>query len=255
MAKDLNELLISLTPAPMPADAAPINTPHSTLLFKMERIKLPKVGGDPSKWTNFKNILESLVNDDPSTPKVQKFHLLRAVLEAEAFGLIENIMVAEENYNSAWNMLKNRDEDECGLIWTLLKALFSIKRIKGESFEEARRLYDQTSRACEQLAKIGRKVDQRDHLLIYFLVNKMDAETRKHNELYSDSATTFLTLDQIKVFLADRARLPSTASTTKTTQRYSAKAHLASTETKVVCPAFQQLHSLTFHFQVDVYKG
>ncbi|XP_015118538.1 uncharacterized protein LOC107042148 [Diachasma alloeum] len=204
------ELIHALNSNPPPAAAAP--QPSSSLPFKFEKIKLPRFNGESSKWINYRNLWLSTIQNDLNSSEVQKFHLLRASLDGEAFALIENI-----------------------------KGLFSIKKIKNELSDEVRCLYDETTRACEQLANIGRKVDQWNDLLVYLTVNKLDVETCKYFELHANSTKVFPTLDQIKKFLDDRAlrlsRMPVTPSNLKTHQKYTAKALHSSTEPKVVCPA------------------
>lgn len=145
-------------------------------------------------------------------------------------------------------MLQDRYEDEGGLVWAHLRTLFSVKRMKNESHEEVRRLFDQTTRVCEALKNLGRQVSHWSDLLVYLTVNKMDVETRKHFELHASTITKFPTFDQIKKFLEERAkrmsRMPIATTTSRSPAQWPAKAHHITQDTKVVCPLCTSNHLL-----------
>ncbi|XP_015122523.1 uncharacterized protein LOC107044954 [Diachasma alloeum] len=134
----LYETLEKLIPPPVILQAPVGDHTQEDSFFKLEKIKAPKFNGNISKWNNFKGIYGKLVHDNANLASIQKFFVLHACLEGEAFELIENIDVTSENYASAWKLLNDRYDDESRLIWTHLKDLFSIRKMKNETSDEAR---------------------------------------------------------------------------------------------------------------------
>ncbi|XP_049886600.1 uncharacterized protein LOC126381268 isoform X1 [Pectinophora gossypiella] len=71
---------------------------------KLPQLELPRFDGDIRQWPAFKNIFMASV-DDTDIPVVNKLQYLKSSLTGEAAILISSLLVTEENYTKAMEIL------------------------------------------------------------------------------------------------------------------------------------------------------
>ncbi|XP_064089957.1 uncharacterized protein LOC135203958 [Macrobrachium nipponense] len=78
---------------------------------KLPSLSLPEFEGIDGEWPPFWNVFESNVHSHPDLRAVDKFNYLKGCLKGEALALIKNILVTNENYLDAIDMLKKTYAD------------------------------------------------------------------------------------------------------------------------------------------------
>lgn len=147
--------------------------------LRLSRIPLPSFNGDYGFWISFRDQFQSMVDDQPNLPAVQKLFYLKASLQGEANNLLKHFQVNEANYGPAWNHLLERYENKRILINTQLKILFTQANITTETSYGIKKLLDTTNETLQQLNNLGVNSDSWDHLLIYMTVQRLPAETHQ----------------------------------------------------------------------------
>jgi len=101
--------------------------------LKLPRVNLPTFAGTFEEWIPFRNMFQSMIDNNTSLPNIQKMQYLISSLKGEARDVIGLLEVSDENYIEAWEMLKDRYDDS-GLIDRSILGLYSryqqsLKRI------------------------------------------------------------------------------------------------------------------------------
>lgn len=126
---------------PIPAQ---INTGNEQFVFKpavkLPTIELPKFEGDYELWIPFRDLFKSLIASSTTIPAVQKLHYLRSALTGEAAKVIANLEITNDNYEVAWNSLKQRYENKKLITHHLIQSLLDLPALPKESYVDLRKL-------------------------------------------------------------------------------------------------------------------
>lgn len=180
---------------------------------KLPRINLPDFFGQYDQWITFRDIFNSLINDNAVLSKIEKFHYLKACLKGEALQLIQSVKLCDANYDNAWKLLADRYENSKLIIHTHVRAIFDLQPVKSESYLHLRKLLDNFNKNVSALSALGQPTDTWDTLLIYILSSKLDPTTKRHYEEYvgkKDFSTNAPTTQGIINFIAERCNLLET---------------------------------------------
>lgn len=104
---------------------------------KLPEIKLPEFNGEYTKWLFFKNSFETTVHNDRGLSGPQKYQYLVGILSGEAHKVIEGF--SSENYEQAWQLLKNTYDNEMMIIDTHLDELFNFPIISKDDKADSMR--------------------------------------------------------------------------------------------------------------------
>ncbi|XP_071056302.1 uncharacterized protein [Onthophagus taurus] len=168
------------TEAPLIADTPMVQTVRvSSGSRHLPQIHLPTFDGDYANWSQYRDLFYSLVNDNADISDVEKLQYLKMSLVKEPAQLIKNLLVTSANFQRAWNLLIERYENRRVLIDAQLSILFSARSIRNESAYELKRLIGEVKESLGALESLGCPVNMWDHLLVYMLVRKLDAEIVK----------------------------------------------------------------------------
>lgn len=111
-------------------------------------------------------------------PAVQKFQQLKSCLRGEAEKLITNFSLTNENYESAWSLVKQRYDNPYELTRSHLRSLTPLSMCK-ETATDIRRLLNKTSSSIKPLCNLKRPVEHWDDLIVFLVTEKFDPETRR----------------------------------------------------------------------------
>jgi len=78
-------------------------------VIPLEKLSIPRFGGDPKQYTNFRNVFDIAVHDNTNLPPVLKFSYLKGYLEGEPLTLTSNLMLSDNNYTLAFTVLDKLD--------------------------------------------------------------------------------------------------------------------------------------------------
>ncbi|KAJ8940648.1 hypothetical protein NQ318_012731 [Aromia moschata] len=137
---------------------------------------------DQSGWQSFHDAFEALVNRDKSLSNTQKFMYLNSRLEGEAASITESLIVTDDNYVIAWDLLRNRYENKRAILNAHINALLDLPVIVKESHLGLRKLIDTFLKNLRALKNFGLATDTWDQLLINILTRKLDDLTKREWE-------------------------------------------------------------------------
>lgn len=100
---------------------------------RLPEIKIPVFGGKIDDWVQFRDLFVSLIHSNQQLTAVQKMHYLRASLTDAAARIISALDISANDYEVAWNLLKDRYENPNFLIKRHMSALLAINPLKKES--------------------------------------------------------------------------------------------------------------------------
>ncbi|XP_017891297.1 uncharacterized protein LOC108631691, partial [Ceratina calcarata] len=196
------------------AEASVSEQPHFAI--QLPRIVLPKFSGDYTDWENFKDIFESLVVNNDNLSNVQRLHYLKASLIDDAKLVLKNVSVTEANYNSAWELLKNRYDNPRIIINAHLQSFVDLPCLNSSSVKELRSLRDKTNDALTALKNLKRPVEHWDDLIVFILVQKLDKTSRKEWEFKLGDQNDNPTFKDLDSFLSARIRALEAVSSNET---------------------------------------
>lgn len=148
---------------------------------KLPALKLPDFNGDYSKWIQFSDTFKSIIHNNQTLTTTQKFYYLKSCLSGDAARVLDTLEASDANYNSAWDMLKERFENK-NIIVHNVKALFELPQVTKDSHASLRDLSDSVSQHLRALVSLGQPVDSWDSLIIYLCASKLDIASRNEWE-------------------------------------------------------------------------
>ncbi|XP_075158099.1 uncharacterized protein LOC142231374 [Haematobia irritans] len=155
---------------------------------RLPKISLPKFTGEYMEWISFRDIYFSLVHNNDSLTKIQKFYYLKGTLSGEAANLIKNISATDANYDSAWNILESRYHNKRIIVGNLIGKLFGIEKSDG-GYISIKNLLDSTQECLSSLRNLGMDTQSWDPIIIHLIGQKLDLQTRKEWEQSLRSST------------------------------------------------------------------
>ncbi|XP_025995820.2 uncharacterized protein LOC105202869 [Solenopsis invicta] len=173
--------------------------------LKLPRVNLPTFAGAFEEWMPFRNMFQSMIDNNTSLPKVQKMQYLISALRGEARDVVGSLEVAEENYIEAWEMLKERYDDPGLIIQKHIRALFDVPTIVKENHLLIRRLMDNVLKHLRALKALKRPTDYWDDLVIHLVTSRLDPKTSRAWEVTLKRGE-IPTLKQLTDFLAQHSK-------------------------------------------------
>ncbi|XP_039312391.1 uncharacterized protein LOC120359325 [Solenopsis invicta] len=186
---------------------------------KLPEIKLPEFSGEYIKWLFFKNSFETTIHNDRDLTGPQKFQYLIGVLTGEARKVIEGF--SNENYENAWQLLKNTYDNEMMIIETHLDALFNFQSItKDNKAESIRQLIWHIQTHKSSLKSLHQPVDHWDTIILHLSKKKLDyIEQRDWQDRAKDHTPQNMPkLDDFIAFLTERCHILRMLNQNKITQ-------------------------------------
>lgn len=215
----------------------------------LPQIKLPEFTGEYENWFSFYDTFKTLVDDDKGLNNIQKYHYLQASLKGEAADVIRSLLVSEENYPVALDLLKSRFENKKIIRRSHLKHIFDLPMVIRNSHTSLREFHDNFQKHFRSLKNLGLPVEQWDAILIYLLTSKLDHNTKQEWEIESNDSN-MPTIDSFVAFLSKKCQLlesmnnkPHTSSFNKKPIEYKNYVH-ASTNESIVCSLCKSNHFL-----------
>ncbi|XP_064117745.1 uncharacterized protein LOC135223170 [Macrobrachium nipponense] len=95
---------------------------------KLPSLSLPEFEGTDGEWPPFWDVFESNVHSRPDLRAVDKFITLKGCLKGEALTLIRNILVTNENYLDAIDLLKKTYANPEKIISSLICQLAGLPK-------------------------------------------------------------------------------------------------------------------------------
>ncbi|XP_036145895.1 uncharacterized protein LOC118646638 [Monomorium pharaonis] len=191
-----------------------INTPSNSsreFNVKLPIINLPVFSGHMEEWKRYADTFKTLIhNSDLSN--VQKHQYLVSSLSGAAARVVESIEISEQNYEIAWDLLKERYEDERAIRKRHVQCLFELPRVHRESSNAIRDLIDHVQKHLRILQSMKLPTESWGELIISLIEKNLDSATRKrweeHAEMHEELTTkTMIDFLQRRCQVLERAAL------------------------------------------------
>lgn len=175
----------------------------------MPTITLPKFDGKYEDWLSFEDSFKTLVHDNTKIQAVQKFNYLKSCLIGNAAQVIHSLSATTENYEIAWNLLRERYSNKRIIIQNHVKALFELQVMLKESASGLSTLIDTALRHIHVLRNLEQPVEGWDALLLHLIGSKVDKKTRVEWEKSLDGIEMPI-IEQYFKFLRNRCHVLET---------------------------------------------
>lgn len=183
-----------------------------TISVKLPALDLPKFSGSYNEYLQFFDTFKSLIEQNQSLSKVQKFYYLKSCLVGEAQKITQSLEVTEQNYDIALDLLKKRYENKRIIINSHLKSIFDLPSLTKENSHSLRTLLDTFLKDFRSLKNLGEPVENWSSILIYVLLSKLDFSSKREweNSIKDKHNIVLPTIDEFIDFLSSRCQLLET---------------------------------------------
>ena len=195
-----------LPPSSSAAPATSSSAPRgSGTQMRLPKLALPTFTGSYSEWTSFADLFTAAVDSNTSLTDSEKLNYLKACVKGDAAKLISTITITDANYKLASKLLRDRYDNKRCIVQAHLQAIWNQSTMKSESASNLRKLLETTNEHLRALKDLGQPVDQWDSLLVFWIGDKMDAESRRQWQL-DNPGSDLLTWKKLETFLDTRSR-------------------------------------------------
>ena len=146
---------------------------------KLPKIFIKKFNGDPINWQQFSDTFEATVHKNESLSNIEKFTYLKGYIEGPAAQCIEGIMLSNDNYKEARDLLTERYGNPQLITSSHMNKLIKIEKvISVHNIKELRNLHDKVESHVRSLIAIGINSEHYGALLIPIILDKLPDDIR-----------------------------------------------------------------------------
>lgn len=204
---------------------------------KLVPLELPKFSGTIKEWPAFKNIFNASV-DSADLPLVNKLQYLKTALTGEAANLISSLLITEENYSKALEILTKRYENKTIIVNFHLKAITNTNIITRQNLSDFLIVLQQS---LDSLKAIDLPVDTWDVLLVFLLTQKLDNSLRAAWEI-NRKDNSIATLSELLEFMNSRRTAFELLSSSTSDNKQNVKVSHVISNPAIVCSLCQNNH-------------
>ena len=154
-----------------------------SLTIKLPKLTLPSFSSEYTQWVSFWDQFKTLVDSKRDMTNVEKLSYLKLSLKGDAAQIVSSLLVTDANYDIAKRKLEERYNNKRSIVKAPLAAIHALPAVKKESSVELRKLLESTNEHVQALEALMLPVNHWDAKLVYWLLEKLNAESRKHFEL------------------------------------------------------------------------
>ena len=170
------------------------------------KIELPTFDGSFDKWLRFQALFESLVHNQTSMSKIEKFQYLQLSMKLPVghANVLDNYKLCSEDYEDAWRAVCDRYNDKRKIVAIHVNAMLNVKKMTSEAPSELRRVLDAFSSNINALKQldydIGNIDDYGNMLTTQIVLTKLDDQTLKEwRKFIRDDCVTWKILSDFLV--------------------------------------------------------
>ncbi|XP_075167525.1 uncharacterized protein LOC142239617 [Haematobia irritans] len=167
---------------------------------RLPKIDIPTFSGDYLGWISYRDMFISLVHNNSSLSKVQKYYFLKNSCRDTPLSIVNEYPASEASYELAWAALGRRYHNKRKIADTVFRKLFDIPKSNG-SCESIKMILDNTRNCLALLNTLEISCDNWDPILIHITVGKLDIQTCKEWEQSLKASTDIPKLDELFIFL------------------------------------------------------
>lgn len=182
----------------------------SSLDVKLPKINITPFDGKRENWMSFIQLFDSLIHKK-NIPAVEKLHYLVTSIQGDAYNLIKNYPLCDENYLIAYNTLKSHYDKKRVIATLFYEKLLNCDAVKSKSSFELNRVHRTFKENLEILSRY--KLPNQSFMLFHLLWSKLDAATKEAFELSLELSDDIPSYEQLSNFIEKRSRALENSST------------------------------------------
>ena len=132
---------------------------NSNVTVKLPQLDMPTYNGDRLKWTEFWDTFETTIDQNGSLSEVEKSKYLNSKLTGEAKLAVSGILLSNENYKVAVDILKERFGDQQTVVNSHYAELINLSSANNTT-RSLRFLYDQIEKNLRSLNALKQDINQ-----------------------------------------------------------------------------------------------
>jgi len=173
--------------------------PYTTV--RLPPLNIPIFDGKLKDWPTFKNLFDSVIHNNFNLSTIQKFNYLKSVVKDEAASLIDSLIINEENYQRALDILTKRYDNITIVANFHLNTIYNWQVINKSNLREFMIKLEQS---LDSLRSIKVPVEFWDLILVFIITQKLDNALRSAWELHTN-CNELPSINGLMEFLNQRA--------------------------------------------------
>ncbi|XP_011859396.1 PREDICTED: uncharacterized protein LOC105556895 [Vollenhovia emeryi] len=173
--------------------------------IKLPRIELPRFSGAYEEWHSFYDMFGSLIHSNRDLNDTQKLHYLKSFLKREAAEVVSSLEMTGDNYQDAWDRLRERYDNKRFTVQNHIRAIFDLPVVKREDSVVIRQILDGVLKHTRALRSLDRPIEHWGDLLVHIVTSNLDMKSIKEWE-NSIESTRVPTFEELIEFLKKGAR-------------------------------------------------
>ncbi|XP_055543206.1 uncharacterized protein LOC129728775 [Wyeomyia smithii] len=145
--------------------------------LKLPQVNIPTFSGDYLEWQSFKDLFDSLIEQNPTLKDSQKLYFLKINLAGEAASLISHLKIEDANYKPALEKLASRYDKPREIASKHIQRFLAQPSLSFASASGLRTLHDVSDEVLRALRAMAR--EDRDTWLLFILSEKVDPDTKQ----------------------------------------------------------------------------
>ncbi|CAG7832883.1 unnamed protein product, partial [Allacma fusca] len=138
------------------------------------------------EWLSFYDLFKANIHANKKLEDVQKLQYLKSSVKGEAEKLLSTVQVIGTNYSTALQILEERYQNEREIVFDHIKRLVTQPNVNADSAKSLRDLVDTTSQCIGALSALNRNPENWNDIIVYLMLQKLDADTRRLWEISLD---------------------------------------------------------------------
>ena len=132
---------------------------NSGVTVKLPQLEMPNFRGDKMKWTEFWDTFETTIDQNESLSDIEKLKYLNSKLTGEAKQAVSGILLSNENYRVAIDLLKERFGDKQTVINSHYSELINLTPASNNT-KSMHSLYDLMVKNLRSLDALNQDTNQ-----------------------------------------------------------------------------------------------
>lgn len=181
------------------------NNNRSAAKIRIESVKIPDFYGEAREWLSFRDKFIALIHNNSDFAKVIKYtYLQQFIKDKNAPASIRNSPATEEGYDSAWNDVLKKYNNDRLLVQSLFDAILKIKSMTDENGSEMQRILSEAQSCIDSMRRIESCEDLFGAFMAHIVLFRLDKHSRDLFE--TKNGREIPTWEILAEFLDDRSK-------------------------------------------------
>lgn len=197
-----------------PVSNAANNHAHLVPKLSLPTISIPTFNGAHTEWKTFHDLFKSIIHTNEHLPGSHKFQYLIGALTGEARDLLSAYTICDDDYQKAWDALKEHYDDQPATFVHLMNQFNALESATKENPDHLRQLVKETAACFKALEGIGIEQTNIDSIVTYYLIRKLPTVTVAYWEEVRDRKQ-LPKFEAVKRCIETRIRVTTTVASIK----------------------------------------